>query len=163
MRPPSTIVEPVSEEYIPAGIRYDPVRWSTLVLMVLLLPGALRGQAAGGAVTADTARSRGISLYEPYVEPYLPDVEALLLLPQPLPGDPALDLMPPLLLSGSMRWMDLRSAGRQEDLRASMMTPYLLERQREEELSTLQYVLGTVQVGGAMYLAYRYLKKHGLK
>lgn len=160
--PPSAIAEPVSEAYIPAGIRYDPVRWWTLVLMVLL-PGALRGQTAGGAVTADTARSRGISLYEPYVEPYLPDVEAALLLLQPLRGDPALDLVPPLLLSGSMRWMDLRSAGRQEDLRASMMTPYLLERQREEELETLKYVLGTVQVAGVAYLAYRYLKKNGLK
>jgi hypothetical protein len=156
-------VEPGSNAYIPAGIRYDPVRRSTTLLVVLLLPAPLRGQADGGAFTADTARSRSVSLYEPYVEPYLPGVEALLLLPQPLPGNPALDLVPPLLLTGDMRWMDLRSVGRQEDLRASMMTPYVLERQREEELSTLKYVLGTVQVGGAMYLAYRYLKKNGLK
>jgi len=132
------------------------------VLLALLLPGTLRGQAAGGALT-DTARSAGISLYEPYVQPYLPDEEALLLLPAPLRGDPALDLVPPLVLTGSMRWMDFGSAGRQEDLRAYMMTPYLLESQREEELKTLKYVLGTVQVAGVAYLAYRYLKKNGLK
>ena len=34
---------------------------------------------------------------------------------------------------------------------------------KQEELRTLRTILGTVQLGGVAYLAYRHLKKYGLK
>jgi hypothetical protein len=34
---------------------------------------------------------------------------------------------------------------------------------KQEELKTLRTILGTVQFGGVAYLAYRHLKKYGLK
>jgi hypothetical protein len=134
-----------------------------VALVLCLLPGLLRGQDARDVTVVDTARGMGMSLYEPYVEPYVPSGDAALLLPPPLRGDLRLELSSPLILSGSLRWMDPEYPGGQADLRAYMMTPYLLERQREEDLKTLKYVLGTVQVAGVAYLAYRYLKKYGLK
>lgn len=34
---------------------------------------------------------------------------------------------------------------------------------REDELKTLRSILGSVQLGGVAYLAYRHIKKYGLK
>ncbi|MBA4312725.1 MAG: hypothetical protein C0417_08855 [Chlorobiaceae bacterium] len=34
---------------------------------------------------------------------------------------------------------------------------------KQEELRTLRTILGTVQLGGVAYLAYRHIKKYGLK
>jgi hypothetical protein len=43
-----------------------------------------------------------------------------------------------------------------------MMVSYRLQRAREDELSTLRSVLGTVQIGAVGYVAYMHLKKRGL-
>lgn len=59
--------------------------------------------------------------------------------------------LPPLLLGGTM--------GKRLDLLVS----FRLQMESEARLRPLQTILGTVQFGGAAYLAYRYLKKNGLK
>ena len=44
-----------------------------------------------------------------------------------------------------------------------LLAPLKLQMQGEEKLRPLRTILGTVQIGGVAYMAYRYLKKHGLK
>ncbi|MBX2992071.1 MAG: hypothetical protein KF749_13015 [Bacteroidetes bacterium] len=44
-----------------------------------------------------------------------------------------------------------------------LLSPLKLQRAREDDLSTLRTILGTVQLGGVAYLAYRHLKKYGFK
>lgn len=43
-----------------------------------------------------------------------------------------------------------------------LMVSYRLQREREQELSTLRSVLGTVQLGAVGYVAYLHLKKRGV-
>jgi hypothetical protein len=43
-----------------------------------------------------------------------------------------------------------------------LMVSYRLQHEREQELSTLRSVLGTVQLGAVGYVAYLHLKKRGV-
>jgi len=43
-----------------------------------------------------------------------------------------------------------------------LLAPLRLQRARENELKTLRTLLGTVQIGGVAYIAYRHLKKRGV-
>lgn len=45
--------------------------------------------------------------------------------------------------------------------KVDLITPYLLQRQRESRLSTLYMVLGAAGAGGAAYIGYRHVKKYG--
>jgi hypothetical protein len=45
----------------------------------------------------------------------------------------------------------------------SLATCWTNELRRQEEYRTFRMILGSIQAGGAAYLAYRYLKKYGLK
>ncbi len=47
--------------------------------------------------------------------------------------------------------------------RIDLVSPWQYELTKQEELRTLRTILGTVQLGGVAYLAYRHIKKHGLK
>jgi hypothetical protein len=44
-----------------------------------------------------------------------------------------------------------------------LATCWTNELRRQEEYRTFRLILGSIQAGGAAYLAYRYLKKYGLK
>lgn len=44
-----------------------------------------------------------------------------------------------------------------------ILSPLRLQLQSEEKYSILWSVLGAVEAGGAGYLAYKYIEKHGLK
>ena len=86
-------------------------------------------------------------------------------------GGPRL-LIPPSLLEGSefllLPFFSSRDysgapqffAGWQ-DQKLDLMAPLRLQMAREEKLKTLNAVLGTVQLGGVMYLAYKHVKKYG--
>ena len=47
--------------------------------------------------------------------------------------------------------------------RIDLVSPWQFELTKQEELRTLRTILGTVQLGGVAYLAYRHIKKYGLK
>jgi hypothetical protein len=47
--------------------------------------------------------------------------------------------------------------------KTDMLSPWNLELRDQEEYRTWRSILGSVQVGGAAYLAYRYITKHGFR
>jgi hypothetical protein len=47
--------------------------------------------------------------------------------------------------------------------KTDIMSPWRLELQDQEKYNTWRSILGSVQIGGAAYLGYLYLKKHGLR
>jgi hypothetical protein len=47
--------------------------------------------------------------------------------------------------------------------RIDLTSQWQYELASQEELRTMQMILGTVEFGGVAYLAYRHLKKYGLK
>lgn len=57
---------------------------------------------------------------------------------------------PPFLFSTSEAKIDL-------------LAPLRLQWRKEDELQTLYTIVGTVEFGGALYVAYRHLKKYGFK
>jgi len=42
-----------------------------------------------------------------------------------------------------------------------LLSPWKLELAKQDELSTMRMILGSVGVGGAAYIAYRHVKKYG--
>ena len=133
---------------------------ATVVILLLTLIFAFTafGQHASDSLSFDAGAVRRVTLIDPGL--------AL--------GKPTLLLPPSLLLDSKV--MDSFSADFREDSalsplllggsaekRLDLLIPYRLQMESEARLRPLQTLLGTVQIGGAAYLAYRYLKKHGLK
>ena len=42
-----------------------------------------------------------------------------------------------------------------------ILSPYLLQREREQEMRTFYSILSAVTLGGAAYIAYRHIKEYG--
>jgi hypothetical protein len=85
-----------------------------------------------------------------------------LLLPPSLRSD-AGRRVPPFLFAGETPGIPPPFLGGMMEMKADLTSPFRLQMESEARLRTLRTVLGTVQVGGVAYLAYRYIKKYGLK
>jgi hypothetical protein len=59
--------------------------------------------------------------------------------------------------------LGMRSFSWKSPERIDLVSPWQYELTKQEELRTLRTILGTVQLGGVAYLAYRHIKKYGLK
>jgi hypothetical protein len=59
------------------------------------------------------------------------------------------------VLSESRPWM--------HGTKTDIMSPWELELEDQEKYSTWRSILGSIQLSGAAYLGYEYLKKHGLR
>ena len=129
----------------------------TSMLLVTACCSVLSAQQQSDVLTADTARTGGVILLDPGVALGKP---TLLLPPwlepgaafgptSPLHRSIGSGLPPPLLGMGIEPKVDL--------------TATLRLRRRDEGLQLLYSVLGAVQVGGVAYLAYRHVKKYGLR
>ncbi len=125
----------------------------TFVCLLVLAPAA-HGQEQNRVITGDTSATR-LSIAQPVwqvsrdtflsplsVEILYGDRVDLLL----RPGSFANDLGP---------WM--------LEKKTDILSPWNLELRDEEKYSTWRSILGSVQIGGAAYLAYRYIKNHGLR
>jgi len=96
------------------------------------------------------------------VDPGLSLGKPTLLLPPSLRDDTA-PVIPPFLLSEKSPGIPVPFLGGSPSMKVDLTSPLRLQMAREERLRPLWTVLGTVEVGGAAYAAYRYIKKHGLK
>lgn len=96
------------------------------------------------------------------IDPGISLGRATLLLPPSL-QDNATPGIPPFLPTGRTPGAPPPFLGGMIDQKADLTAPLRLQMAREAKLRPLWTVLGTVQVGGAAYAAYRYIKKHGLK
>ena len=133
------------------------MRSGRFVIAVLLLAACLDAAVAQVGQETDSLRSavnapaevrlsfsRPMPLNTPWLEQQQEFELALPYLLGPLPTTP----YPFLISYDDIREPDLTAAWR-------------LQRAREEKNSALYTVLGTVQLGGVAYLAYRHVKKYG--
>jgi len=128
----------------------------SVLLLLLFLHAVSSGQQQSAGTTADSARTTGIII----LDPGLSTGRSTLLLPPALqfegtPEDTSIfglwkkTAVRPPLLSGLL--------GPKADLTATLRVMWA----KEGELKTLRTVLGTVQIGGVAYLAYRALTAKG--
>ncbi|MCC6398655.1 MAG: hypothetical protein IT282_16695 [Bacteroidetes bacterium] len=127
-----------------------------LLLSALLVVAGARSQSSGVKeqhAGKDTSR---IILVEPGMSPG----SALFLLPphleQPLLFDSPTSFFGELPPS-STAW----DPGRPFEIRPDLLAPLRLQWQREAELGTFRTILGSIQIGGVAYLAYRHFAKSG--
>jgi len=123
-------------------------------MQLVLCSVALQAQEQDTNWPGDTSRVHGIIVADPGIALG----KAILILPPLVQPDGKFESfqfldahpgIPPPLLRGAFT------------PKAELLSPYLLQRQRDRQLNTLYIVLGAVELGGAAYIAYRHIKKYG--
>jgi hypothetical protein len=129
----------------------------TLATLCFIIATCASSQQLSSVQTADSTPKRRFPL--PQTELWLsrptlftPPSQAVYPQPFELPGEffgyeaP----MPPTFVGGFM------------EKRTDLMTPLLLQWESESRMRPFQIVLGSLSAGGAVYAAYRHIKKYGL-
>ncbi len=129
-----------------------------LLLLLCLWPLAMRAQQTPGVLPGDTAVVNRIAIIDPGISLGRP----LLLLPPSLQVDVEPGIPPFLLTGGTPGTPPPFLLGTLEQ-KVDLTSPLRLQMQSEARLRPLWMVLGSVQVAGTAYAAYRYIKKYGLK
>jgi len=127
-------------------------------LLILCIAGAGGADAQGksGDVRSDTVRVNRIVLLDPGIS--LGRAEFL------FPSSPVAGLSfnnPTMMFAGDAFSPAGFFAGGVLGPRADLMSPLLLQREREKSLSSYQMVLGAMQAGVVGYLAIRHIAKYG--
>jgi hypothetical protein len=129
-----------------------------VVFLSLVATLAVLAQQRSGGDTTVADRANRITIIDSGISLGKP----MLLLPPSLQSDREI-AVPPFLFGGGTPGVPPPFPGGGVELRADLTSPLRLQMESEARLRTLYTVLGTVQVGGVAYLAYRRLKKYGLK
>jgi hypothetical protein len=129
-----------------------------ILLLVAVCSPALFGQQQPEISTPDTMRTEGIVLLDPGVALGKP---TLLLPPWLEPG--ATLGHPSFLHSNARPGVPPLFVGTGFEPKIDVTAPLRLQRRKDEGLQLLYSVLGAVQAGGVAYLAYRHVKKYGLR
>jgi hypothetical protein len=122
-----------------------------ILLLVAVCSPALFGQQQPEISTPDTMRTEGIVLLDPGVAlaPWL---------------EPGATLGHPSFLHSNARpGVPPLFVGTGFEPKIDLTAPLRLQRRKDEGLQLLYSVLGAVQAGGVAYLAYRHVKKYGLR
>lgn len=131
-------------------------RYTFFLLTLYAIPVVAQHDAA--AIRGDTVTTArvvvidpGVSLGRPLILlPPLLEGSLMLRVPASLqPGRPA-SLMDPWYVAPVVP-------------KADLLSPLRLQQQRDEEMKTLRMILGTVQLGGVAYIAYRHVTKYGFR
>ena len=121
--------------------------------LVLALAASAWGQSE--IATGDTVATGKIVLLDPGISLGRPTF----LIPPSILEEPVF-IVPPFFSSMDYAMAPPFFAGWKEK-KLDLMAPLRLQMQREEKLQTLQTVLGAMQFGGAVYIAYQHVKKYG--
>ncbi|HCV43181.1 MAG TPA: hypothetical protein DGH68_06830 [Bacteroidetes bacterium] len=128
-----------------------------LLSLTVFLVVAASSQQRSEVQPNDSAANRVI-LFDPGIS----TGKATLLLPKSLQSEPTF-FIPPFLFSERAPGVVPPFLGGMIEQKADLISPLRLQMESEARLRTLRTVLGTVQVGGVVYMAYRRIKKYGLK
>jgi hypothetical protein len=128
-----------------------------LILLCSTISVLAFGQQNSGA-HRDTSAHGQILLLDPGLSTGRP----VLLLPPELQED-AGPVIPPTLIPSALPNTPPPFLLGAVELKADLTSPFRLQMAREEEMRPWVTVLGAISAGGAMYEAYRYIKKYGLK
>lgn len=124
------------------------------LLLAALSCGAIPAFAQHASEASDTALTTGVVLLDPGIALGKP---LLLFPPSYQPGSEILPARfvtpftasPPLFLGSPM------------EPKADLLSPYLLQVRRSQEMSTFYTILGAMELGAVAYVAYRHVKKFG--
>lgn len=122
------------------------------VLEVVLCSALLQAQGKDTSRAGDTLRIHDFALTGPGIVPG----KGVLLIPPLLQPEGVFDPF-----SGMSLGLPPALPGGPIPSKADLMSTYLLQRERETQYNTLYMVLGTMNLGGAAYIAYRHIKKYG--
>jgi hypothetical protein len=125
------------------------------ILQVFLCIAAAIAQPQQHGTAADTSRVHQVVIVDPGIALGKP----ILLLPPALATESTAE---PFFVPGMRPTLPPPLIGGAYELKVDLISPYLLQRQKAQQYSTLTAVLGSIQVGGVAYLAYRHIKKYGL-
>ncbi len=127
-----------------------------LLLSALLVVAGVRSQSSGEKEQhAANDTSRIIR-----VEPGMSPGSALFLLPPHL-EQPLLCESPTSFFGQLSPSTSAWDPGRPLEVRPDLLAPLRLQWQRESELGTFRAILGSIQLGGVAYMAYRHFAKSG--
>jgi hypothetical protein len=136
--------------------RNTPVKTLLIILQITLWSSAPPAQSQETKQVRDTTHlSKSVII----LDPGLALGKFTVLIPPAL--QPGGGMMPP-------SFTDIRS-GLESPLllgseqKADLISPFLLQRQKQSALSPIYTVLGAMELGGAAYIAYRHIKKYGLR
>ena len=127
-----------------------------LLLSALLVVAGARPQTSGEKVQHAGKDTSRIILVEPGMSPG----SALFLLPPHL-EQPLLFESPTTFFGQLSPSTSAWDPGRPLEIRPDLLAPLRLQWQREAELGTFRAILGSIQLGGAAYMAYRHFAKSG--
>lgn len=128
-----------------------------VLVLTLILMFVASGQQQSDVQPNDSAANRVV-----LVDPGISSGRVTLLLPRSLQSESIYGI-PPLLFPAGTAGAQSPFLGGVIEQRADLISPLRLQMESADRLKTLRTVLGTVQFGGVVYLAYRHIKKYGLK
>jgi hypothetical protein len=128
----------------------------TIFLSLVITFAASGQQRPGGDTTGADTVSR-ITIIDPGISYGKPT----LLFPLSLQYD-AMNGFPTFLFLEETPGVRPPPLGGMIQQKADLVSPLRLQMESANRLKTLRTVLGTVQLGGVVYLAYRHIKKYGL-
>jgi hypothetical protein len=129
-----------------------------VTFLTLVITFATSGQQRSGGDTTGADTVNRITIIDPGISYGRP---TLLLLPS-LQHD-AMNGFPEFLFLEETPGGRPPFLGGMIQQKADLVSPLRLQMESAERLKTLRTVLGTVQIGGVVYLAYRHIKEYGLK
>lgn len=139
-----------------SGVYLSRMKTVCLLLSALLVVAGARSQTSVEKEPhAGNDTSRII-----LVEPGMSSGSALFLLPPHL-EQPLLFDSPTYFFGALPPSTSVWDPGRPLEIRPDLLAPLRLQWQREAQLGTFRAILGSIQIGGVAYLAYRHFAKSG--
>ena len=128
-----------------------------VICLFLVVTLAASGQQRSGGDTTGADRANRITIIDPGISYGKPT----LLFPLSLQHD-AMTGFPAFLFLEETPGVRPPFLGGVMEQKVDLISPLQLQMESANRLRTLRTVLGTVQIGGVAYLAYRHIKKYGL-
>jgi hypothetical protein len=134
----------------------DLQRVMRIALLSSVCALAASGQEEADIRPAVTDSARRVVIVDPGISLGQP----ILLLP-PSVGRDSLFVLPSFLFIGEDTTMPQPFLTTVLEKKVDLLSPLHLQMEKESRLRSLQTILGTVQIAGVVYLAYRHIKKYG--
>lgn len=127
----------------------------TFFSFVITLAASGQHQSGSDTTTADTVNRITI------IDPGISSGKPTLLFPLSLQHD-AMTGFPEFLFLEETPGMRPPLLGGAIEPKVDLISPFRLQMESADRLKTMRALLGTVQIGGVVYLAYRHIRKYGL-
>ena len=134
----------------------DLMKIVSVFTLFFAFASAASGQQRSGFESVETDSAHRVVILDPGIALGRP----ILLFPSPLERD-SLFVTPSFLMLGEIPAVAEPLIVGNFEQRVDLLSPLRLQMEKESGFRSLQAVLGTVELAGVGYLAYRHIKKYG--